>query len=63
MYAIADNQYAHATDGMIGEVVIFDGELSASDRARMEGYMAHKWGQTSKLPASHPYKIYAPRVA
>ena len=62
MYAIADNQYAHATDGMIGEVVIVDGELSTEDRQKMEGYLAWKWGQVSKLPAAHPYKNAAPTV-
>ncbi len=42
--AIADNQYAHATDGAIGEVVIVDGNLSTDDRQKMEGYLAWKWG-------------------
>ena len=25
-----------------------------------EGYIAHKWGLTSNLPVSHPYKNTAP---
>jgi hypothetical protein len=62
MNAIADNQYAHAADGMIGEIVIVDGELTEADRQRMEGYFAWKWGQESKLPGGHPYKDAAPTI-
>ncbi|MGI9527973.1 MAG: hypothetical protein ACR2MS_12770 [Weeksellaceae bacterium] len=28
---------------------------------KLEGYLAHKWGYTEKLPNNHPYKHYAPR--
>jgi hypothetical protein len=27
---------------------------------KAEGYLAHKWGLTSNLPVSHPYKNTAP---
>jgi hypothetical protein len=27
---------------------------------KAEGYLAHKWGLTSSLPVSHPYKSVAP---
>ncbi|MDA8775644.1 putative Ig domain-containing protein, partial [Opitutales bacterium] len=27
-----------------------------SNRSRIEGYLAHKWGLTSELPLGHPYK-------
>lgn len=29
---------------------------------KVEGYQAHKWGFTSKLPADHPYKTNPPTV-
>jgi len=58
--AIADNQYAHATDGMIGEVVIADGNLSEANRQKMEGYLAWKWGQEANLPSGHPYENNPP---
>ena len=26
----------------------------------VEGYLAHKWGLTARLPSDHPYKSSAP---
>lgn len=34
--------------------------LSTSDREKVEGYFAHLYGQTAKLPGGHPYKVTAP---
>jgi hypothetical protein len=39
--------------GEIGEVVIVSSVLGASERKKMEGYLAHKWGHTANLPADH----------
>jgi hypothetical protein len=33
---------------------------SDADKQKLEGYLAHKWGVQSKLPANHPYKNSAP---
>lgn len=44
----------------IGEVIIIEGDVSVSDRQKIEGYLAHKWGQESQLDAGHPYKSAAP---
>ena len=46
--------------GDIAEVIAYNSSLSTSDREKVEGYLAHKWGLTAKLPASHPYKSVAP---
>ena len=46
--------------GYIAEVVICDALLSQSDREKVEGYLAHKWGLTANLPSTHPYKSTAP---
>ena len=46
--------------GSIGEVLIYNVALSDTDRQRIEGYLAWKWGLTSGLPADHPYKSAAP---
>jgi hypothetical protein len=43
--------------GTMCEVVIIEGILSAGDKAKMEGYLAHKWGLAGRLPAGHPYSI------
>lgn len=42
-------------DGSVGEIVSFLGE-NVSDRQKMEGYLAKKWGLIENLPADHPYK-------
>jgi len=41
--------------GDIPEIVIFDKYISDSEKEKMEGYFAHKWGITGSLPPSHPY--------
>ena len=42
--------------GTIAEVVITSTTLSTTDRQKLEGYLAWKWGLTNNLPANHPYK-------
>lgn len=49
-------------DGRISEIVILDSDIDDSNRQKLEGYLAHKWGTTSSLPANHPYKGSAPTV-
>jgi hypothetical protein len=46
--------------GYISEIVIMDALATDSDRQKLEGYMAHKWGLTDNLPANHPYKNAPP---
>jgi len=46
--------------GFIAEIVLFETALSQERRETMEGYLAHKWGVATELPATHPYKISAP---
>lgn len=47
-------------DGCLGEVIVTDASVSATDRQKIEGYLAHKWGMTDKLPSGHPYKTVWP---
>jgi len=44
-----------------GELVFVLGAISDTDRQRMEGYLAWKWGLVANLPVSHPYKIAPPQ--
>lgn len=44
-------------DGAIAEALV---TTATSDHQKIEGYLAHKWGLESKLPASHPYKSSRP---
>ena len=45
--------------GYIAEIVFF---TESSDEEKIEGYMAHKWGTSSKLPQGHPYKFAIPQA-
>jgi hypothetical protein len=46
--------------GNICELIVFNTYLTTSQRKRVEGYLAQKWGIHSSLPANHPYKTIAP---
>jgi hypothetical protein len=35
-------------------------QASATDRQKIEGYLAWKWGIQASLPAAHPYRNAAP---
>jgi hypothetical protein len=49
-------------EGWIAEVVICNAILSSSDRQKVEGYLAHKWGLQGNLPSNHPYKNAPPEA-
>ncbi len=44
----------------IGEVVVLNGTVTPTNRQTLEGYLAHKWGMQSTLPADHPHKTNGP---
>jgi hypothetical protein len=44
----------------VAEVVLYAAALSQSDREKVEGYLAHKWGLSANLDPAHPYKNAAP---
>lgn len=46
--------------GNLHEVIFYNAELSTTNRQKVEGYLAHKWGLTANLPVTHPYKTVAP---
>jgi hypothetical protein len=46
-------------EGMVGfiqEVIVYNYEVSTSERQQVEGYLAWKWSLQASLPATHPYK-------
>lgn len=49
-----------AWNGKIGEILIYDNQLTLIDRQLVEGYLASKWGIQSSLPVGHPYRSNAP---
>ncbi len=48
--------------GTMGEVIICNANLSASDRQKVEGYLAHRWGMAASLAAGHPYLSDPPMI-
>lgn len=44
----------------ISEVVLYSRPLTTTEREKVEGYLAHKWGLAGNLLTSHPYKDSAP---
>ncbi len=44
----------------LADLVVTPYVLSTSDRQKLEGYLAHKWGLAGNLPALHPYKDNPP---
>jgi hypothetical protein len=51
--------FSPVLDGKIGEIVIMN-SVSSTDREKLEGYLAHKWGLTANLPSDHVYKTLWP---
>jgi len=42
------------------EILMFNQYLGNTDRQKVEGYLAWKWGLQTSLPIGHPYKSAAP---
>ena len=49
--------------GDVGEVLVYSTVLTTTERERIEGYLAWKWGLQSQLPTAHPFKSAAPTGA
>jgi hypothetical protein len=47
--------FSESLAGYFDEVLVFNTNLSDTNRQRIEGYLAWKWNITSKLPVTHPY--------
>jgi hypothetical protein len=54
--------FSNPIDGVIGESIIVEDSTLAT-RQKIEGYLAHKWGLTSSLPPTHPYRYTTPLVS
>lgn len=59
-----NRKYADARNwkGVICEVIGFSSSLTTDEAQKVEGYLAHKWELTDKLPYEHPYKSSLPIV-
>ncbi|MGI9554876.1 MAG: hypothetical protein ACR2M6_02775 [Vampirovibrionia bacterium] len=57
---IGSNNSTGYFDGNIAEILVFNEELTISQRQLIEGYLAHKWATWPRLPTDHPYYRLAP---
>ena len=46
--------------GEIAEALVFDEQINAVNRQKIEGYLAHKWDLSGQLPDLHPYSNEPP---
>lgn len=49
--------------GPIYEAILLTTEPDTATRQQIEGYLAHAQGLSASLPAAHPYRTNAPRIA
>ena len=54
------NATSEPSDCQVAEIILYDSVLSPSDVAKVEGYLAWKWGLTPKLPVTHAFKTDPP---
>lgn len=62
---IIGNEPFTTTRGWSGPICLYalaETEPSAADRAKLQGYAAHRYGIAASLPSNHPYKSAAPRI-
>jgi hypothetical protein len=46
--------------GRVGEVLVYNRNISTEDRQTVEGYLAWKWDLQNNLPSTHPYRFTNP---
>ncbi len=46
--------------GVLSEFIVTSGVLTTTNRQKLEGYSAHKWGLQASLPGGHPYLTTPP---
>lgn len=47
-------------DGVMLEMIVSNANDGTTERQKIEGYLAHKWGLTGNLDSAHPYKSSPP---
>lgn len=54
-FAIGSPTGSDFAGSVLSEILVYQGEVSATVRQKVEGYLAWKWGLQTNLPTSHPY--------
>lgn len=57
-----ESNTARCADLRLGEFLVVPGVLTAHQRQKFEGYLAHKWSLTASLPANHFYRSSPPQM-
>lgn len=57
-----ESNTARCADVRLGEFLIVPGSLTAHQRQRIEGYLAHKWSLTAQLPVNHLFRSSPPQM-
>lgn len=57
-----DAEGSNGMRGAIAAVCVIPGIISTLDAQNLEGWAAHKWGITARLPATHPFKNTPPLI-
>lgn len=52
----AINTASEIFNGYIGEILLYNGALTTSQKQQVEGYLAWKWSLITNLPKIHPFK-------
>ena len=47
-------------NGVIYEIIAYSSALTTTQRERVEGYLAHKWGLVANIPSYQPFKLITP---
>lgn len=51
-YQLNNNEYYQ---GDLGEMIVYNRNLTRAEQQQVEGYLAWKWGLQASLPSDHPY--------
>jgi hypothetical protein len=62
VFATGGPENAVSPAGKVSEILVFNENLSTTNRQLVEGYLAWKWDLVASLPTEHPYKTYPPFV-
>lgn len=54
-FNVGANTSSDTQGATYGDIMVYQGELTATHRQKIEGYLAWKYGLQTSLPATHPY--------
>jgi len=57
-----ESNTARCADVRFGEFLVVPGSLTAQQRQKFEGYLAHKWSLTAQLPTNHLFRSSPPQM-